>query len=79
MSEFNEKIQARAYALYVARGCKPGHSLEDWLKAETEIKSQVHGSVQNAFVVEKQVKAPGKTIDQPKNRQAVGRATGVPR
>jgi hypothetical protein len=72
MSELNEKIQSRAYALYVARGCKPGHAMEDWLKAETEIKSQANGSVQNAFVVEKQVKTAGKTINQPKNRQAVG-------
>ena len=84
MSEFNEKIQARAYALYVARGCKPGHALEDWIKAETEIKAQSHGSVQNAFVVEKQANAatppgvkPGKIISQPKNRQTVGRASGA--
>jgi len=32
-----ERIQKRAYELYVARGASPGHALEDWTKAETEV------------------------------------------
>ncbi len=32
-----EQIRQRAYGLYEARGRKDGHSLDDWLQAETEI------------------------------------------
>jgi DUF2934 family protein len=30
-------IARRAYDLYLARGCEPGHELEDWLRAEREL------------------------------------------
>jgi hypothetical protein len=32
-----ERIQQRAYELYEERGSQPGHELEDWTQAETEI------------------------------------------
>lgn len=32
-----EQIQKRAYELYLARGCKPGMDVEDWLAAEKEL------------------------------------------
>ncbi len=32
-----ERIRQRAYELYEARGCTPGHQEEDWYSAETEI------------------------------------------
>jgi Protein of unknown function (DUF2934) len=35
-----ERIEQRAYALYEARGSEPGHELEDWTKAESEILHQ---------------------------------------
>jgi hypothetical protein len=31
-------IARRAYDLYLARGCTPGHQLEDWLQAEQELR-----------------------------------------
>lgn len=31
-------IQKRAYELYEARGGEPGREMEDWLRAENEIK-----------------------------------------
>lgn len=31
------QIRRRAYELYEARGREPGHELEDWLQAETEV------------------------------------------
>jgi len=31
-------IAARAYELYLARGCEPGHAMEDWLRAEAELR-----------------------------------------
>ena len=40
-------VQQRAYELFVARGKKPGHELEDWLRAETEIRQS---RKQNAHV-----------------------------
>ena len=30
-------IRERAYQLFQARGCEPGHQLDDWLQAEREI------------------------------------------
>jgi hypothetical protein len=32
-----EQITARARAIYEARGSAPGHDLENWLQAETEL------------------------------------------
>jgi len=31
-------IARRAYDLYLAHGCTPGHQLEDWLQAERELR-----------------------------------------
>jgi hypothetical protein len=31
-------IARRAYDLYLARGCEPGHQIEDWLEAERELR-----------------------------------------
>lgn len=33
-----EEIRKRAYELFEARGGEEGHELEDWLRAEEEIK-----------------------------------------
>ena len=33
----DERIQHRAYELYVNRGQEPGHDLDDWLQAEREV------------------------------------------
>jgi len=35
-----ERIQERAYQLYLYRGQEPGHELEDWLRAEHELQGQ---------------------------------------
>ena len=42
---FEEEIRQRAYELFEARGGEEGHELEDWLRAEEEIK----GSKSNAL------------------------------
>jgi hypothetical protein len=31
-------IRQRAYELYVQRGRTPGHAIDDWLKAEAELR-----------------------------------------
>lgn len=33
-------IEARAYALYLQRGCENGYDVEDWLVAEKELKQR---------------------------------------
>jgi len=38
--DVKHKIQMRAYQLYEARGSQPGHELEDWVQAETEVAKQ---------------------------------------
>jgi hypothetical protein len=34
----NEEIALRAYHIYLERGSKPGDPIEDWLRAERELK-----------------------------------------
>jgi Protein of unknown function (DUF2934) len=36
-----EDVAQRAYELYVQRGCEPGKDVEDWLRAEIELSSEV--------------------------------------
>jgi hypothetical protein len=36
-----EQIRRRAQEIYEARGGLPGHDLDDWLQAETELKSGI--------------------------------------
>lgn len=33
-----EDISRRAYELYVLRGCEPGRDVEDWMRAENELR-----------------------------------------
>lgn len=32
-----ERIRARAYELFQARNCEPGHENDDWFQAEAEL------------------------------------------
>ena len=34
-----DAIARRAYELYLSRGSEPGHEVEDWLRAEAELKA----------------------------------------
>jgi DUF2934 family protein len=40
-----DKIARRAYDLYLARGCEPGHTLDDWLQAEHELRERSLASI----------------------------------
>ncbi|MCL4742069.1 MAG: DUF2934 domain-containing protein [Phycisphaerales bacterium] len=33
-----DEIRRRAYELWIVRGCRDGHELEDWLDAERELR-----------------------------------------
>lgn len=35
-----KQIEARAFELYLQRGCEAGHDLEDWLTAEKQLKQE---------------------------------------
>jgi Protein of unknown function (DUF2934) len=35
-----EAIRSRAHQLYEERGAEPGHDVDDWLRAERELKSE---------------------------------------
>jgi Protein of unknown function (DUF2934) len=57
MESLQQKIQQRAYDLFLQRGGQPGHAMEDWVKAEKEIKTtnetkQSHGHPAEAPVIE---------------------------
>ena len=39
------EIARRAYALYLARGCEHGHDVDDWLRAERELKQTTGSAV----------------------------------
>jgi hypothetical protein len=36
-----DAIAARAFALYVRRGRQPGHSMDDWLEAERQLRAEM--------------------------------------
>ena len=36
----HEEIAVRAYAIYEGAGCAPGHDLDNWIQAETELLRQ---------------------------------------
>ncbi len=36
----DEEIRQRAYEIYLARGATPGYELDDWLQAESELRSK---------------------------------------
>jgi Protein of unknown function (DUF2934) len=38
--QLEDQIRQRAYALYEERGQEDGHELEDWLRAEEEIREK---------------------------------------
>jgi hypothetical protein len=44
---YTQEIKVRAYELFEQRGREPGHDLDDWLQAETELdmrtRSQIRG------------------------------------
>ncbi len=35
-----EEIQNRAFEIYVSEGCRDGNDLENWLRAEKELRAQ---------------------------------------
>ena len=36
-----EEIAKRSYEIYLARGAQPGHEVEDWLSAESELTGKL--------------------------------------
>jgi Protein of unknown function (DUF2934) len=43
-----EKIELRAYQIYIERGGGDGHEVEDWLQAERELVEKYDKPVQRA-------------------------------
>ena len=43
-----QAIREVAYACFEARGCEPGHELDDWLKAETLVQQANGGAIPTA-------------------------------
>jgi hypothetical protein len=43
MLSIEERIERRAYELYVQRGNRSGSELEDWLQAEAEVRQTQEG------------------------------------
>lgn len=43
LSELQERIAKRAYALYLERGCREGCDVQDWVDAEREILTVPRG------------------------------------
>ena len=39
--DLQARIASRAHELYVERGCGDGYALDDWIRAEREVLSQV--------------------------------------
>jgi hypothetical protein len=41
-ANLSEEIQRRAYEIYIQRGQVEGYALDDWLRAENELRTQSH-------------------------------------
>ena len=39
-----EEIRIRAYEIYIERGGRPGHDLDDWFQAERELEPKVRAA-----------------------------------
>ena len=48
MKEFSQSVARRAYGYFEARGREFGHDLEDWFRAESELKRRVPVEVKEA-------------------------------
>ena len=40
--DLSEEIKHRAYEIYLQRGQEDGYALDDWLKAERELRGQTY-------------------------------------
>jgi hypothetical protein len=45
MLSIEERIERRAYELYVQRGTQSGSELEDWLQAEAEVRQATEDGI----------------------------------
>lgn len=43
-----DRIQQRAYKLYEERGAAPGHELDDWIIAESEVMREERSTIRRA-------------------------------
>jgi hypothetical protein len=59
MNDLQTKIKERAFALYLERGSKPGHAMDDWKRAEEEIMGKQKASDQAT------AKPPTKNAKEP--------------
>jgi hypothetical protein len=64
----NEKIEQRAYELFLERGAEHGHAMDDWLAAERELGNR-REQIEAEFVQE----PPSKTAPKQEYAAAAGR------
>jgi hypothetical protein len=46
--KLHDRIQQRAYKLYEERGAAPGHELDDWIIAESEVLREERPNIRQA-------------------------------
>jgi hypothetical protein len=58
------RIEKRAYEIFLHRGAQPGHHFDDWVKAEKEVMAEIakekSGKAPAAAAPEKKKAAPAK-------------------
>jgi Protein of unknown function (DUF2934) len=57
MGDIQKKIEERAYQLFLERGKKPGHAMEDWIRAEKEVNGHKEKAQTSSRHEEKLVKS----------------------
>lgn len=62
-----EEISARAYQIFVERGCPEGRDLEHWLEAEAQLRGGMQSSEKQIAPV---AKAPKASTRQTASRRA---------
>ena len=74
-----ERIEKRAYELYVERGCENGHDVADWLAAEKELTELSEQSASSSLSAHAASAAQGPTFlsaDSGSVTQAPNRSRG---
>lgn len=65
MKEFSQEVAQRAYSFFEGRGSEPGHDLEDWFQAESELLRRVPVETSETDAEFKvRAEAPGFSADE---------------
>jgi hypothetical protein len=64
-NNFTQRVEKRAYELYVKRGSESGHEWDDWLAAERQVESEISTVDRDCIRSESFYEATHRTLSLP--------------